>query len=215
MLTTRADGDARPVTLGGDAPSETLHKSIFDRPWSFVHQVHGRRVVAVRQGGHAGLEDADALVTEDTETPLCVLGADCALVGLSSDGGVVAAAHAGWRGLASGVIEATASAMRERGGGEISAVVSASVHPECYPFSPVDLDAVAAVFGDVVRARASSGEVALDLPRAVGLALARAGVEDVQEINSCTACGQDWFSHRGRGDRARQALVIWRERGGG
>jgi polyphenol oxidase len=175
--------------------------------------VHGRRVVAI-DSAESGLEDADALVTTATSTPLCVLGADCALVGLAGEG-VVAVAHAGWRGLVAGVIEATVQEMRKRGADEVHAAVSACIHSECYSFSPDDVERVAAVFGEVVRARTARGDAALDLPSAVRSALRRSDVELAVEVDACTACAGDWFSHRARGDRARHALVIWRDAVGG
>ena len=101
--------------------------------------------------------------------------------------------------------------MRARDADEIHAVLSACIHPECYSFSPEDLDAVSAIFGDEVRAISSQGDLALDLPAAVKLALRRADVELSVDVDSCTACGGRWFSHRANKDRARQALVIWRE----
>lgn len=178
-----------------------------------MHQVHGSGVVAIDRA-QSSLDDADALVTSSSETPLCVLGADCALVGLASER-TVAAAHAGWRGLVAGVIDATVQTMRERGAEEIDAVVSACVHAECYPFSSEDLDRVAAVFGDAVVAHTPGGGAALDLPAALRVALQRARVDVVIDVDSCTACGEGWFSHRARRDRARQALVIWRASGRG
>ncbi len=200
------------MALGGDAGSEVLYKSICDRRWSFVRQVHGVRVLEIDEP-QPSPHDADALLTTALQTPLCVLGADCALVGLASDR-IVAAAHVGWRGLVEGVIDATARAMHARGAEEIRAVLSACIHPECYSFSAEGVDAVSAIFGDEVRAISSQGDVALDLPAAVKLALRRADVELAFDLDSCTACGGRWFSHRAHQDRARQALVIWREANG-
>ena len=100
---------------------------------------------------------------------------------------------------------------RERGAGRVHAVLSACIHPECYAFSPEDVDRVAACFGDEVRARAAGGQAALDLPAAVRSALRRAGVELAVDLDACTACEGGWFSHRARNDRARHALVIWRD----
>jgi copper oxidase (laccase) domain-containing protein len=45
------------------------------------------------------------------------------------------------------------------------------------------------------------------------MALGDAGVRLAVDIDRCTACGDDWFSHRGRGDDARQALFVWRVAG--
>lgn len=215
MLTTRRDGDARPLSLGGDGSGEQLHESVCgDRPWNFVHQVHGRGVVSV-SGAPVEPVDADALVTELSDTPLSVLGADCALVGLASEEGVLGAAHAGWRGLVEGVIGETVREMRAHGATRIDAVLSACVHPECYPFSARELDDAALVLGDEVRAVTANGQSALDLPAAVRISLARSGVEVAFDVGTCTSCGDDFYSHRARGDSARQALVIWRDGDGG
>ncbi len=123
-------------------------------------------------------------------TALALLGADCALVALSSPEGVRGAAHAGWRGLAAGVIEETVSEMRRAGAGEIEAVTSPAIHPECYAFSPSDLDALVALLGEEVRGHTAGGEPALDLPRGVAGALRRAGVRD---LGALAGCEPGWF----------------------
>lgn len=186
-----------------------MRRSIADRPWVFVRQVHGARVVVVDKAPGA-LFEADALVSGAGDGALAVLGADCALVGLSSPEGVIGAAHAGWRGLTAGVLDATAEKMRAFGATRIEAVASACVHAECYPFSARDLDAAAFVLGDAVRSTTPDGRPALDLACAVRLGLEQAEVDLALEVDSCTACGDEWFSHRARKDRERQALAIWR-----
>ena len=105
--------------------------------------------------------------------------ADCAPVGLIGLGGVVGVAHAGWRGLVAGVLEATVAAMREAGAGRIVAVVGPCIHAGCYDFGADDLAEVAAALGDDVRAVSSTGGPALDLPAGVVADLGRAGVTDV------------------------------------
>ena len=56
----------------------------------------------------------------------------------------------------------------------------------------------------------SDGEPALDMPAAVRAALAAADVELVHDAGVCTACSSDYFSHRARGEKERQAMVVWR-----
>lgn len=76
----------------------------------WLRQVHGTRVVVEPRGDAE--EEADAAVTVEAGTVLAILTADCLPVVLASaDGRVVAAAHAGWRGLSAGVLEATVDAM--------------------------------------------------------------------------------------------------------
>ena len=186
-----------------------------DRPWTWLRQVHGARVIDVGEpGAHAGAE-ADAAVTSDDDVVLCILTADCAPIAFTSPEGVRGVAHAGWKGLAEGVIAATAEAMRARGATDIAAALGPCIHPACYEFSPADLDVVAGRLGDHVRSTTADGRPALDLPGAVRHAIADSGVRLVEDARTCTACdvtedGQPrWFSHRARGDEARQALVQW------
>ena len=154
-------------------------------------------------------------MTSHPEAVLCILTADCAPVAFWSPEGVRGVAHAGWKGLAEGVLAATADAMRARGATTIEAALGPCIEPACYEFSPDDLDAVAARLGDHVRSTTAAGRPALDLPGAVRRALADAGVVLVDDAAACTACDVDadgaprWFSHRARGDEERQALVQW------
>ena len=77
----------------------------------WLQQVHGTVVLDADAAGSAG--SADAAVTRRPDRVLAILVADCMPVLLaSSDGAVLGAAHAGWRGLAAGVLEATVAAMR-------------------------------------------------------------------------------------------------------
>jgi copper oxidase (laccase) domain-containing protein len=156
---------------------------------------------------------ADALVCADPSIRLAMLTADCASVAMASEDGVMAAVHAGWRGLLGGVVEATATAMRTLGASSLHGALGPCIHPECYEFSPADLAVVADRFGAQVRSETSTGRPALDLPAAVAAALDRSGVEWVGGVDACTACSDRdrYFSHRARRDTARQALVVWSE----
>jgi polyphenol oxidase len=75
-------------------------------------------------------------------------------------------------------------------------VLGPCIHPECYEFSPADLDPIAARLGPEVAGETAGGQLALDLPVAVALALSEAGVDDITDIGICTACSADHFSHR-------------------
>lgn len=172
-------------------------------PWTWLRQVHGARVVTVtRPGEHAG-EAADAAVTATPGCTLAVQVADCAPIALLGDG-VLGVVHAGWRGLVAGVVPATVEAMRALGAGSVSARVGPCIGPGCYEFGADDLDRVAAVLGDAVR---RDGH--LDVPAAVRVALAAAGVTDVELDPTCTACSDRHWSFRARADVQRQAVVAW------
>ena len=191
----------------------------------WLDQVHGAEVVTVAAPVGEAVPGptppgvaavcagrGDSLASEVTDGSLCVLIADCAPVALGSEEGIFAAVHAGWRGIVAGVVEATVAVMRSMGAGQVVGSLGPCIHPECYEFSEADLSAVATTYGDGVRGTTSAGRPALDLPAAVSAALAAGGAVETTGVDACTACGA-YFSHRGRGDAGRQAMVVWSEAG--
>lgn len=213
MWTGRAEGDLGTLCAGSPAELalvEDRRRKVLDRPWSWLRQQHGAGVVEVGCPGGAAGEEGDALVSARQDVCLAVFSADCAPVAMASPEGVMGAAHAGWRGLEAGVLEACAEAMRSMGASRIEARLGPCVHPECYEFSAGDLARLEARLGSEVRSETGEGSPALDLPRAVAAALRSAGVELVGVDSRCTACSPRYFSHRARGDHQRQALVVWR-----
>ena len=119
--------------------------------------------------------------------------------------------RAGWRGLQVGVLQRAVDAARGMGATELRAVLGPCIHAECYEFGAGDLDAVAAQLGDGVRALTAAARPALDVPSAVASALKQAGVTELDDVGVCTACSDNYFSWRARGDLARQAMVVWRD----
>ena len=190
---------------------------------AWVTQVHGSRVVDVARpgaGGGAGpvrcrnLGEADALVAGSPDSALSVLTADCGPLALGSPEGVFAAVHAGWRGLAAGVVGSTVHHMRARGASDVSGVLGPCIHAGCYEFGADELDLVARACGAAVRATTAAGRPALDLVAGVDAALTAAGGRLAEVVDVCTACGGGQFSHRARADAGRQALVVWSTAGG-
>ncbi|HEY6622837.1 MAG TPA: polyphenol oxidase family protein [Acidimicrobiales bacterium] len=182
-----------------------------DRTWYWLRQEHGS-VVRVVGGerprpGQAG----DGLVSAEPSACVAILTADCASIALGSPEGVYAAVHAGWRGLAAGVIEAAASAMRVLGASALVGALGPCIHAECYAFSEPELRSVADRYGDQVRGLTTPGAPALDVPAAVRAALAGAGITEAPGVDECTACDRRYFSHRARADTGRQALVVWHD----
>lgn len=203
----RTDGDlcidTDPTALGA------RRRARAPGAWTWLRQVHGAAVVTVTEPGeHAGAE-ADAAVTACPGAVLAVHTADCAPVLFSSgDGTVVGAAHAGWRGIASGVLERTVEEMAQLGGTDVVARVGPHIRARCYEFGAAELDEVAHRYGDAVRATTAWGTPALDVTAAVRVALAAVEVE-VVDHGGCTACEPDRFwSHRARGDRGRMAATV-------
>jgi YfiH family protein len=130
-----------------------------------------------------------------------VLTADCIPVALGARG-AVAALHAGWRGLAAGVLEEGMRALREVGGqGEVMAVVGPCAGPCCYEVG----EEVHAAFAGAHR----DGRL-IDLRAIAHERLLEAGVAEVLDAEACTICDERFFSHRREGARAgRQAGLAW------
>jgi copper oxidase (laccase) domain-containing protein len=123
----------------------------------------------------------------------------------------VAAVHAGWRGLAAGVIASAVDALRQHGATEITAWLGPCIRPRCYEFGADDLEDVVAALGPDVRSETAWGTPALDVAAGVRSALLAAGVTTMHDSGVCTACSPVHFSHRARRDVGRQASLIWLE----
>ncbi|HEY8216230.1 MAG TPA: polyphenol oxidase family protein [Acidimicrobiia bacterium] len=174
--------------------------------WCWLRQVHGRAVADAAPAAAVSPPEADAAVTTVPGLPLVVQTADCAPIALVSDDalGVV---HAGWAGLLDGVVDAAVARLRSVGTGRVRAALGPCIHPDDYEFGRVDLDRLVATLGSSVESRTRQGTPALDLPEAVGSALARAGVDEIVDVDVCTFSSPDHFSHRRDGATGRQALV--------
>jgi YfiH family protein len=157
------------------------------------HQVHGARVVL---DGDGEVQDADGQASTRAGVAAIVLVADCLPVALAGPH-AVAMLHAGWRGLAAGVLEA---GVRAVGAGPLTAAIGPGIGPCCYQVGPE----VHAAFG-------TSGAT-LDLKAIARQRLRAAGVGEVHDCGLCTACEPErFFSHRrDRGLTGRQAGVAWR-----
>jgi copper oxidase (laccase) domain-containing protein len=146
-------------------------------------------------------------VTEASGAVLAVHTADCGPVALVGERGV-AVAHAGWKGLEAGVLEATV----DRLGRPFRAYVGPVIGVECYEFGEDDLARLVDRLGPHVEGRTADGRPALDLRTAVEHELERLGAVDVATSPDCTACkGTRLYSHRARRDVGRQAVLAWIE----
>lgn len=201
-FTDREDGDfhidAEPAGLA------ERRRAVMPGDWAVVRQVHGSAVVAADP---AKAPEADGVFTAELDQPIAVQGADCAPIALVGEAGPIGVVHAGWRGLAAGVIDSMVATLREAGAMVDTAIVGPVIGPECYEFGAGDLDEVAQALGDVVRGTTTDGTPALDLAAGIRASCARAGMQSVEFVGGCTACTWDGFSHRARQDAGRHALV--------
>ena len=197
--------------------------SIAAAPWTWLRQVHGGRVVVVEQPGEFAGVEADAAVTAASDAVLCVQTADCAGVlfsGFSEQEGAtrseencvvaVGAAHAGWRGVAAGVLQSTVEALIALGAQSVVWELGPCISPAAYEFGEIELAVLVDRYGEALRGRTDSGAPALDLRAAVSAALSEtpAVYRGAQRI-PCTATDPGFFSWRARQDSARQTSAIW------
>ncbi len=182
------------------------------RAYAQGHQVHGSAVQCVTElprdkPGETSLtpfhpfHDADGQVTALEGVAPIVLVADCLPIAIAS-GGVVGMVHAGWRGLAEGVVAEGVRVVRELGAtGPLAAAIGPGAGVCCYE---VD-DALRARFAGFGKGRN------LDLKAIAREQLAAAGVGSVEDVGLCTICDERFFSHRRDGGvTGRQAGVAWR-----
>jgi len=144
-------------------------------------------------------EPGDGLWSDEPGQPMLALAADCVPIAVAATAGTprLAVLHAGWRGLAEGVVEA---GVRALGGAPAAAIVGPSVGPCCYEVGPE----VAARFDADLTTNGI-----LDLWSAAVRALHRAGVGDVERVDLCTRCNPElFFSHRRSGPaRGAQGVI--------
>jgi purine-nucleoside/S-methyl-5'-thioadenosine phosphorylase / adenosine deaminase len=186
-----------------------------------VFQKHSATAVIADAPWEAGeAPEADAIVTATPGLAVGILTADCAPV-LFCDGEarVVGAAHAGWRGALSGIIEATVGAMLELGARpeRIAAVIGPAISQKAYE---VGAEYVERFLAEEPQSSAffitdeGSGEPHFDLPGYVGERLSRAGIGAIADLGLCTYCEETrLFSyrrsqHRGEDDYGRQISAI-------
>lgn len=205
VATSVADGDLAISLPRADL--DARRRAVVDVPWTSMHQVHGATVITVTRPGEGAKIDADAAVTAVPGAALAVQVADCAPVALIGSNGVVGIAHVGWRGLVAGTLNATLDAM---GSSDVRGVVGPCIHAECYEFGDDDIKRVAAVAGAQVRSLTRDGSPALDLRAGIAHVLRSRDVPVLESPwDDCTACTPGYWSHRARGDKERQAMVVW------
>jgi YfiH family protein len=208
-LGMRCGDDLAVVMRNRDALVEHLR---LPSPPRWLQQTHGVVVATCDDATCAGEPEADAAVTSSPGVVLAILTADCMPVLFSSeDGSTNGAAHAGWRGLAAGILESTVAAMRmpaER----ILAWLGAAAGPLAYEVG----DEVRAAFVDADPDASSAfamtrpGHWFCDLYALARLRLASVGVTRVYGGNLCTMSDpQRFFSHRRDGRTGRMASLIW------
>ena len=176
----------------------------------WMAQVHGAEVVTVSAPTPSPVAGTDALVTSTPGLALGVLVADCVPVLLADPtAGVVAAAHAGRRGVEASIVTAVTAQMQLRGARAEATTgwVGPAICGACYEV-PATMRADVARVVPAAAAQTRVGRPALDLPAAVVGQLRAAGVLAVRVDGRCTAEDPNLFSYRRDGRTGRMAGVV-------
>lgn len=185
------------------------------------HQVHGADCLVVEEAWAPGQgPKVDALATCVPGLAIGVGSADCGPVLLAdADAGVIAAAHAGWKGAVAGVLEATIATMESLGAerGRIVAVLGPTISAEAYEVGP---EFVARMHEKnpaderFFSPSPNSGHAQFDLPAYIVARLKQAGIVHAQSVGLCTYSDEDRFfsyrraTHRGEPDYGRLLAAI-------
>lgn len=199
-----------------------------------VHQVHGAEVLvepsreprrATKASTPPSLADArgsvvwgevkaDAIVTDDPSCVVAIRVADCCPVLLTStDGRIVAAVHAGWRGVIAGVATAAVAQMRRLGAGEMVGAIGPCISAAHFEVGPEVVEEFRRTLGDLApihRESRDTGKGYIDLRAALRLQLVRARVDTIDVLAGCTLADESlYFSHRrDRGVTGRMIGII-------
>ena len=216
IASTRSQGDLHPLRTDHRVLAQR-QLDIAGRRWAMLDQRHGRDAVEVDVTSTWPVAGVGDNIVSRGGTPVGVWAADCAPLLMFGTSGSVVGVHAGWRGLAAGVIDGGVDELTAHGERVARVVLGPVIHPCCYEFSTQDLEQVARgvhASVDDVSHTTISGAPALDVPAAVCAALAVHGITP-DELGDCTGCDTRRFSHRAGQDVGRHVLVGWVEPRGG
>lgn len=225
MQTTRRGGcSVAPwdsLNLGdhvGDDPSHVLAnrarlRSRLPGEPAWLKQVHGTRVVEAMPDVSPVIE-ADAAFARQSGAVCVVMTADCLPVLFCDRAGtVVGAAHAGWRGLAAGVLENTVAAMRARGAADILAWLGPAIGPDNFE---VGAEVKEAFVQQQAGAQAAfrdypgrPGKHLADIYQLARLRLAAVGVDQISGGGLCTVADTRFYSYRRDRVTGRMGSLIW------
>ena len=175
-----------------------------------VHQTHSAEALIVKGPMGAPRPEADAIVTDQPGLGLAVLTADCQPVLLADrEEGVIAAAHAGWRGALGGILEAAIEAMESLGASRrsIRAAIGPSISQGAYEVGEEFLETFLADDPENARffGNGPPGKYHFDLPGYGLMRLRRAGIGDIGWTGHCTYREPDRFYSYRRSTHANEA----------
>jgi hypothetical protein len=154
-------------------------------------QVHSDRIIRADETDPGDFPEADGIISRDPADALCIRTADCVPVLLHADDSpLFGAVHAGWRGLARGIVFKAVHLMQEGGAEKIHVSIGPSIRPCCYQ---VGQEVVLALNTEPVPR--DDGTASVDLAEVAALQAVKAGVPGnrIHRVLPCTCCNPDRF----------------------
>ncbi|MDP3560884.1 MAG: peptidoglycan editing factor PgeF [Legionellaceae bacterium] len=175
----------------------------------WLDQTHSNRCVVVENVGVD--RQADAAVTRDAQFPLAIMTADCLpIVICDNQGTEIAAIHAGWRGLANGIIENTLASMRSAASSCL-AWIGPAICAACYETGEEVLQTFTDRYSFAHQAfYQDKSHLHANLPQMAELILYQLGISAIYQSNACTfELHEQFYSYRRAAQTGRMATLIW------
>ncbi len=207
--------DPRRVEANRQRLAEFLPPDVEAPSFRWLHQVHGTDVIDAA-AHHKSKPTADGAFTTEAGIACTILTADCLpILFWNRQGSAVAAAHAGWRGLADGIIEATIDAMPSPPS-SLCAWLGPAIGPDAFEVGADVLHAFttsdpgATAFFSSSPSPDDQPRWLADLPGLATRRLKRLGLHAIFQGSRCTfSHPRDFFSYRRDGTTGRMATAIW------
>jgi YfiH family protein len=195
----RGPGDRTGAAVAAGTPPEL----------AWTRQIHSARVLDADTGPCG---EGDALITRRTDLALSVVTADCVPILIAAEA-EIASVHAGWRGIAAGIVGMTLARI-DSPPDQLTAWLGPAIGPCCYEVGD-DVSAQVIAASDSKASLSERGaRPHLDLHMAVESQLRKAGISQIHRVPDCTRCSPDLlWSYRREGPRAgRNLAFIWMNR---
>ena len=214
-----SEGVFASLNLGlhvGDRPQHVLHNRALVQqavpvPMAYLNQTHSTDVVRAADSIEQP-QNADASWDDTGKAACTVMTADCLPVLLArADGAAVAAAHAGWRGLAGGILQNTVAAM-QADPGEIMAYLGPAIGPDAFEVGEDVREAFCRLHSSAENAfeGIGGGKYLADIYTLARQTLRREGVNLIYGGTHCTVLERDtFFSYRRDGQTGRMLSAVW------
>jgi hypothetical protein len=212
-VATHVNDDPVKVAANRDTLAQLL-----PAPVAWLNQIHSNHVVTVNSRNYANIPAADASITTDNKVVLAILTADCLPILITTTtGAVIAAIHAGWRGLNAGIIQNTVNCFRDYPLQQLVAFIGPAICEKCFEIGAEVREQFLSTDKHLFKHFTSTGVVnkyTANLRAIAAQQLINLGISptNIFSPNICSKCNSSWFySFRNNSNCGRIATLIWLE----